>query len=156
MSKRKTHTKQRRLNRLGSAILKDCAISFIAGTDRTCSLINVKTKRSFNPGPALAQTIETGRYSWSIICAVFCRDQNGSEYMKSIVIETTEPRQQKELLDPLHENHLALLSECNESHLVNVGWLASPASREWTEKLAGDIFSKLNAWDSLATWETAA
>jgi len=156
MSKRKANNPRRRMERLGKAVLKGCAISYIGGDGGLCKMVDIKTQRSFKPGPAIAKTIEAGRYSWSIICAVFCRDQTGKEYMKSIVIKSTEPRQQDELLDVLHDNHKNLLGECNAAHTVSVGWLASPVGHEWTEKEAGDIFTKLNAWDFVAKWEQAA
>ena len=76
--------------------------------------------------------------------------------MQSVVVTTNEPCYQSDLLDVLHEHHLNLLAGCNEAHILNVGWLASPVGHEWTEKEAGDIFTKLNAWDFVAKWEQAA
>jgi len=156
MSKRKANNPRRRMERLGKAVLKGCAISFVAGGNGLCQMVDLKTQRGFKPGPALARTIEAGRYTWSVYCAVFCRDQNGGEYMQSVVVTTNEPCYQSDLLDVLHEHHLNLLAGCNEAHILNVGWLASPVGHEWTEKEAGDIFTKLNAWDFVAKWEQAA
>jgi hypothetical protein len=37
--------------------------------------------------------------------------------------------------------------------LITAGWMASPTGIDWSEKLAGDLFSKMNAWENLAKWE---
>jgi len=156
MSKRKANNHQRRLERLGKSVLKGCAISFVAGGDGLCRMVDLKTKKGFKAGPALAKTIEVGRYTWSVYCAVFCRDQTGKEYMQSLVVTTNEPCKQSDLLSVLHEHHLSLLDGCNTAHTLNVGWLASPVGHEWTEQEAGAIFAKLDAWDFVAEWEQAA
>ena len=156
MSKRKANNPQRRLERLGNAVLKNCAITFVAGGNGLCEMVDLKTRRAFKPGPALAKTIEAGRYTWSVYCAVFCRDQAGVEYMQGLEVATNEPCYQSDLLSVLHEHHLSLLAGCNEAHVLNVGWLASPVGHEWTEKEAGTIFAKLDAWDFVAKWECAA
>ena len=156
MSKRKANNPQRRLERLGKAVLKGCAITFLAGGDGLCKMVDIKTQKLFKAGLALAKTIEEGRYSWSVYCAVFCRDQNGKDYMKGVVIKTMDNCRQNDLVEALHLNHLALLEDCNQSHTLNVGWLASPTGHEWTEKEAGEIFTKMNAWDFDAEWERAA
>ena len=147
MSKRKANNHQKRMERVGKSLLKDCAVSFVAGGNGLCNLVNIKKQNQFTVGPHLAKTIAVGRYMWSVYCAVFCRDQTGKEYMQSVVINTQEPCRQDELLSVLHENHLSLLNGCNELHTLNVGWLASPVGHDWSEKEAGSIFTKLNAWD---------
>ena len=147
MSKRKANNPQRRIERLGKAVLKGCAITFLAGGDGLCRMIDLKTQKVFSAGPALAKTIETGRYSWSVYCAVFCRDQTGKEYMQGVVVSTKNGCKQNDLQEVLHEHHLQLLKGCNDAHTLNVGWLASPVGHEWDEKEVGDIFTKLEAWD---------
>ena len=73
--------------------------------------------------------------------------------MKSVVIESKSPCLQGELADLLHEHHIDLLTECNEGHVITAGWMASPTGIDWTEKLGGDVFSKMDAWAHLAKWE---
>lgn len=153
MSKRKVHNPQRRLERLGKAVLKGCAIIFVAGNNGLCQMVEIKTKKTFKPGVSLAKTITAGRYIWSIYLAVFCRDQTGKEYMQSVVITTKEPCLQCEVQDVLKNHHFKLLDGCNSAHILNVGWLASPIGHDWTEKEAGEIFANMNAWDFVAEWE---
>ena len=107
----------------------------------------------FSAGPALAKTIESGRYSWSVYCAVFCRDQTGTEYMQGVVVSTNNDCMQSDLHAVLHEHHVQLLGGCNKAHTLNVGWLASPVGYEWTEQEAGAIFTKMGAWNFIAEWE---
>jgi len=156
MSKRKANNPQRRLERLGKAVLKGCAIIFVAGNNGLCQMVDLKTKKPFKPGLSLVKTIESGRYTWAVYCAVFCRDQTGKDYMQSVVVTTKEPCLQSDLVSVLHEHHLALLDRCNPTHTLNVGWLASPVGHDWTEKEAGEIFTKMNSWDFVAEWEAAA
>ena len=156
MSKRKANNKQRRLERLGKAVLKGTAIIFVAGNNGLCQMVEIKTKKTFKPGVSLAKTITAGRYTWSIYLAVFCRDQTHKEYMKSDVITTKQPYLQCEIESVLKNHHLNLLNRCNSAHILNVGWLASPTGHDWTEKEAGDIFVNMNAWDFVAEWEKVA
>jgi hypothetical protein len=147
MSKRKANNAHKRAERVCKAALKNCAIVFLAGGDNKCHLVDVRTHKVFSPTLALSRVIEKGRYSWSVYCAVFCRDQNGQEYMPGIVVVPDHPCLQSELQEGLHNHHLKLLHPCNANHTVNVGWLASPVGRDWCEEEVGKIFSKLNAWD---------
>ena len=154
MSKRKANNPQKRMERVCRAALKNCAVSFLAGSSNKCQLIDIKTNRLFSPTLSLSKVIESGSYLWSVYCAVFCRDQNGKEYMQGLTIKTNEPCRQSDLLSVLHENHLQLLNGCNDAHTLNVGWLASPTGREWSEKEVGNIFTKLEAWDYQTKLET--
>lgn len=156
MKKRKANNPQRRIERIGKAVLKGCAITFLAGGNGLCQMVDLKTQKAFKPGPSLAKTIEAGRYTWSVYCAVFCRDQTGKDYMKSIVVNTVDDCRQNDLVATLNDHHLALLDDCNKAHVLNVGWLASPVGHEWTEQEAGAIFTKMDAWSFLAEWERAA
>jgi len=156
MSKRKANNPQRRMERLGKAVLKGCAVVFVAGGNGLCQMVDIKKQRVFSAGLSLAKTIEAGRYTWSVYCAVFCRDQTGKEYMQSVVISTNEACKQSDLLSVLHDNHLDLLAGCNGAHTVNVGWLASPVGHEWTEQEAGAIFTKMNAWEFKTKVECAS
>lgn len=154
MSKRKANNPQKRMERVCRAALKNCAVSFLAGGSNKCQLIDVNTKRVFSPTLSLSKVIESGSYLWSVYCAVFCRDQNGKEYMQGLTIKTNEPCRQSDLLSVLHENHLQLLNGCNDAHTLNVGWLASPTGHDWSEKEVGNIFTKLEAWDYQTKLET--
>ena len=156
MSKRKANNPQRRLERLGRAALRGCAIIFVAGNDGLCQMLDMKTGKTFNPGLATSKTIETGRYTWSVYCAVFCRDQNNKEYMQSVVITTKDHCLQSDLVSVLHEHHAELINGCNPTHTLNVGWLASPVGHEWTDKEAAKIFTKMDAWNFSAKWEQVA
>ena len=156
MSKRKANNPQKRMERVCKAALKNCAVSFLAGGNGKCRLVDVNTNRVFSPTLALSKVIESGSYLWSVYCAVFCRDQAGKEYMQGLTIKTNAPCRQSDLLSVLHDNHLQLLKGCNDAHALNVGWLASPTGREWCEKEVGDIFTTIDAWDFNTKLECAA
>ena len=152
-SVRKKNNNSKRMERLGTAVMKNLAVFLLIGSNPKCEMVDLKRMTKFKATPALATTIEKGRYKWTVFCAVFCRSQHGEEYMKSLVIESPSPCLQGDLVELLHEHHVALLEECNEAHLITAGWMASPTGIDWSEKLAGDIFSKMNAWENLAKWE---
>jgi hypothetical protein len=154
MKKRKANNAHKRAERVCKAALRNCAVSFLAGGGGKCLLIDLNTNRVFRPTLALSKIIESGSYTWSVYCAVFCRDQTGKEYMQGVTVESANPCRQNDLLEVLHEQHLRLLKGCNDAHTVNVGWLASPSAHEWDEKEVGDIFTELNAWDFNTKLET--
>lgn len=150
---RKKNNNTKRMQRLGNAVMKNVAVFFLLGGNESCELVDLKRMTKFSATPALARTIENGEYKWTIFCAVFCRSQDGEQYMKSLVVNSTSPCKQALLGDLLIEQHTELLNECNKSHVITVGWMASPTSIDWTEKLGGDVFDKMGAWKNLAQWE---
>ena len=154
--KHKRFNAQRTLRQVTQATLKGTAVIYMANNDRKGRLINLKTQVMYSPHAQQAELLLTQQFKWTVYCAVFCRgvgDSAEAGYMKSIEVAVSEPCTHGDLFDTMTEHHLALLHGCNESHLANVGWLASPEGVSIPETLAGDLFKKHGAWDVLAPWQ---
>ena len=135
--------------------MKNIGIIFIGGNDGKCNVADLKRRAIYKPGLATAKTLANAQFHWSIFCAVFCRDQNGKEYMKSLLVQSGEKVRQRDLADQVNEIHHGMIKDLNKEHLVNIGWIACPDGRDLSEHDAGSIFDNAMAWDYLAKWESA-
>lgn len=149
---KKKHSLQKRLNRLARTALRNQAVIFVGGS-KGCDVVDLRSSKTYTPSLAVAQSLEQVRAKWSVFCAVFCRDQNGDDYMKSVSVHCREAKRQADLLHQLNDIHQDLLATCNKLHVVNVGWIAAPNGEELSEEKAGAIFGEAGAWDVIAEWE---
>lgn len=90
---------------------------------------------------------------WSSLCLVLCRDQNRTQYIKSLPIHSRAPYKYETLAPTMNNLHQDLLNEGNEFHLVNAGWVASPVGKEVDDVLAEKIMTNLRGWELPAKWE---
>ena len=153
--KHKRYDAQRTLRQVTHATLKGTAVIFMANNDRKSRLVSLKTKAMYPPHVQQAELLLSGQFKWTVYCAVFCRSVTQS-YMKSLEVSVSEPCTHDTLFDSMPDQHLELLKGCNDSQVVNVGWLASPEGLSISESLAGELFDKHGAWDGLTPWELAA
>ena len=155
MSKRKAYNPQKRFQRLANATMKHVGVLYVGGKDVKCQLIDMRTTRIFNPGLATAKTVSEGRFKWSIFCAIFCRDQDNKDYMKSLLVVVPRATRQQDIADQVNDIHRDMLKTCNRDHVLNLGWIACTDGRDLNENAAGKIFENADAWDYLAGWEAA-
>lgn len=153
---RKAYNPHKRLQRVAKATMKKLGVIYVGGNGNKCRMVDASSGRIYNPDQYTATAVSEVRFNWSIFCAVFLRDQEGVEYMKSLTIQVNEPARQQDIAEQVGEIHTELVQGINKKHLVNVGWIARPDGVEMTEQEAGILFDKADAWDSLATWEAAA
>ena len=154
--KHRNYSPQRTVTKVVHATLRGTAVIYMANNDRKSRIINLKSHEMYSANLQQAHLLLTATFKWTVYCAVFCRDASGSEYMKAIEVGVDAPCLHDTLFDSMPDEHLKLLRGCNDNHVVNVGWLASPDGISITEAEAGAIFDKHNAWDALASWEIAA
>jgi len=154
--KHRTYSRQRRVTKVVHATLKGTVVIYMANNDRKSRLVNLKSHDMYSANLQQARVLLTATFPWTVYCAVFCRDATGSEYMKSLEVSVSVPCLHDTLFDSMPDEHLKLLRGCNENHVINVGWLASPDGVHLDEAQAGAIFNKHDAWDALASWEIAA
>lgn len=149
---KKKHSLQKRLNRLAKTALRNQAVIFVGGS-KGCDMVDLRSGKIYTPSKEVAISITNLKAKWSVFCAVFCRDQNDDDYMKSVSVHIRDMRRQDELLHSLNDIHQDLLGGCNNSHVVNVGWIAAPNGEELSEEKAGAIFGDAGAWNVIAEWE---
>ncbi len=146
-------------NRLIHAAIKNLAVVFCGGNDGKSSLVNYKTKIIFIAPMPLAYAIADTRFNWTVICAVFCRDKGGHEYMRTQDIFSPDKHTQEELAETLQGIHARMLDDANPTHICNLGWLAVPRGHDGLaidDKSLATIFEKAGAWNTLAKWQQAA
>ena len=148
-SKRKAYNKMKQLTRVADHLAKDVLIGYttsLAG----CVMIQRKQLRLIPPESREGRQVVAalGRpHTWSCTIAVFGRTALGEEYMKSEAVVTDTRYFQSDLAPTFEEYHSKLIPKIPEHQRVAVGWIASPAGIELSEKEAGDIFVALQAWN---------
>lgn len=146
--RRKRHDRVARIRKMSSNLINGYAIGFVTGgKNYACSLIDVSAKKIVPVSATMARAIDEVPYLWSVYIAAFCIGQDGKEYMKSEIVQTTSRYYQKDLCEFLNGQHQTLIANCNENHTVSVGWLASPHGVDFTEEQASELFTVLGAWE---------
>lgn len=151
MAARKKHSAVKRINRHAQAIVRQyhMGVFYSYNDNQMCNLIDIRHKRLLNANRLITDMLTTVKYRWSVLCVGVCETEDGTRYMKAEQVSANEPYLQEELSDLLNAQHEALLKSCNEKHLRNACWLASPTGVDWDESEAFDLLEQLGAWDDI-------
>jgi hypothetical protein len=129
-------------------------------------VLSMKTKTVFDPDQFTAECITAHAHHWSYTLVVYCRDQNGQEY-----IVTGEPElpdadginladrrlKQSDLAVSLNQAHQDFIKESiNPLHISNTGWIAFPYKAEISEEDICKIADSLGIWKYKTRWEVQA
>ena len=158
MSKRKPYNPAAKKNALAATLIKPLAITWV-GSDKNndgaalSEAWHIKQGRRVTVGMSLYCALTETRTHWQIFIAVFCRDQQGQEYVQGKWIETNQPYQQSALADLLNDEHHELWQQANHAHRMNLGWVAYPSIKDRTDKDAINLLEKRDCWGVVAPWE---
>ena len=145
-----------KLNQVVKYSLRNYGICWVGARDRKCLLGNLRTGAIVRPNPDQALALLELPFRYNVVCAVFCRDQTGKEYMQYKTVVVDEPCIHTDLFDILTKIHVDLIQGANQNHKITVGWLACPVID--TEVVPEDnidtIFRAMGAFEHLAKWET--
>lgn len=143
MPKRKAYNRIKQLNRVADHILKNIVVCYV---DRLQGCVLLDTKRNYIVKPNDALIASVGRpHQWSCFIAAFGRTLH-DEYFKGESIITPAKYYQEDLAPVFESHHQELIKRIPEHQLCGVGWIADPFGGDMSEKQAGDIFQKLEAW----------
>lgn len=140
---RKPYNKMKQLQRVGDHLLKDIVIAYVDHLDG-CVFINRKKQYIVKPNDAIMGAVSRP-HKWSCYIAAFGRTAV-DEYMKSEVLTVPSRYYQDDLAPLFEEYHTRLVESVPEHHRCAVGWIADPFGGDISEKEAGEIFTKLEAW----------
>lgn len=151
MSKKRkgSHNKQKRIDLVNRRVVKDLSVVFVLNDTNYADVVNLKTKKKINLGPVLDKTIRLEPHHWNLLLAAFCRDGAGEEYIKMLVTRSDRPCLQRELDESASKRHSELIRSCNDSHLIGVGWIATPYECDFPEEndpIYESIFDMYGAW----------
>jgi hypothetical protein len=151
MTRRKAYSPQKRRQRTANHAIRNLMVAYTTWLDG-CVLFDHKRKVLIHPTPELIAAFDYP-HRWSILCAVFGRNQLGEHYIKSEIIEAQAPYKQADLAPLAWERHQKLLDSFPRRHLIGVGWLADPFGSDISEQQAGEIFDGLGVWKAQTTAE---
>lgn len=146
MSQRKPHNRRTRLERACRALLSTnhVAVVNIDPVGRQF-LINWKSAKTIVSRQVVDAVCDMPN-RWCIYFSVFCTDQRGIRYSKSVEIAPQGLYLSTHLDGVIEEHYRALIAECNPNHVVGSGWIANPCSVSLDEAQAARIFDAVNAW----------
>jgi hypothetical protein len=146
MSKRKPHNRHARIERSCRALLSSNHVAVVSIDPSGCQwMINWKSCKIIR-SRGIVDAIFDVSHRWTIYLSALCVDQIGSEYIKSVEIETQGVYQVDSLAGVIEISYRSLLAECNQNHIVASGWIAIPCSVSLEEAQAARIFNTVDAW----------
>lgn len=147
--KRKNHSASLRRVRHHRAMVKQYHLGILYSYNhkQLSHLINIRNGNQVSATPLIIDALRSITYNWSVLIAALCVDDNGREYIKSEQVDAKEPYLQSDLMEVLDMQHRALLMNCNQNHLINAVWLATPYEHDWDESHAAKLLSDFGAWD---------
>lgn len=125
-------------------------------------VLSMKTKTVFDPSIKTAQLISGYPHFWHYTMVIYCRNQQGEEYIitgepelpdENGVALSARRLDQAQLAKSLDDAHHAFLKEVNTLHIVNTGWVAFPYKAEIDEQTICEIADAQGVWDFLSKWE---
>ncbi|HAC66468.1 MAG TPA: hypothetical protein DCP19_00480 [Pseudomonas sp.] len=85
-------------------------------------------------------------YSWTVYISVLCRDQQGTQYIKSEEIALANICRAEQLTEVLEHFCCKLRDGCNTKHIVGTAWIADPCGVSLSEEQAAHIYDVIGAW----------
>ena len=140
---RKKFNKAKQLTRASDYFLRDVLICYV---DRMggCVFYDKKRQHLIEPNDTIVASAKRP-HKWSVFIAAFGRTIV-DEYFKGEQLFLPSRYFHDDLSPVLAEYHDDLIATVPAHHLCGVGWIGSPLGEDIPEKLAGDIFTKLEAW----------
>jgi hypothetical protein len=140
---RKKHNKGKRAIKIADHAMRNILLcytddrggSMLYDTKRGCFVILTKQQEDALKLPM----------NWSIYVAAFGRTLV-DEYFKGEQIFTTSRYYHDDLTHVLEDNHRKVIESVPEHQRCGVGWIGSVHGEDIPEKLAGEIFEKLEVW----------
>jgi len=142
---RKKYNKAKHFTQFAEHHMRDIVIGYLDRWEG-CHFIDVKHEQIVKPNDLLASCANMP-HKWAAYLAVFGRTQLGEEYMKSVEVTTPSRFYQKDLAPVLEAHHLELMKQVPDHHRCGVAWIASPTGKTFSEKEAGELFTKMGAWE---------
>lgn len=134
-----------------TSVINRYLIGFCTGT-KACQFFNKEGER-VNVPDSFKVAAARRTYKWSTLLIVLCRDQFKKEYLVTQPVHSNVHYSFTTLSQSFDAEHKRLLKECNELHIVNAGWVASPAGIEVSDEVADKIVRNLGGFEYMSEWE---
>lgn len=92
-------------------------------------------------------------HKWQVHVLCTLRDHCGRDYIQSQELIFNNEYYCADISDLVNEKMHEFVKTCNQNHMVNVGWVATPCMNELSDEDLAKIMDKLGAWDFLAKHE---
>lgn len=153
MKKRRPNSAEARMVRYSRAMLRSNHIAVIdLEAQDLQTLINWKKASliSTNARTALVEAICDVPHHWTVYIAGIHRSQSGEQYIKSEEVSLQGVYLAKHLDGVLEQFCEQLRARCNPTHLLGMGWIATPYDLTLDEAQAASLFEAFGAWLTLA------
>lgn len=167
MSKSKKRNKQYNPRKIGPVAAAASLKMNKLGVWSTCDqehakVLSMRTKTVFDPAGDTAHLISGYPHFWHYTLVIYCRNQQGEEYIVTGEPELPDEKgvalsarrlDQAHLAKSLNDAHHAFLKEVNPLHIVNTGWVAFPYKATIDERTICKIADAQGVWGFLSKWE---
>ncbi len=156
--KRKANNPLKRNEIMARRLLRNKAMVYVAGV-RDVIMFDTQTLDRVNTTQLQADCVRFYPWRWRVELSVICRDQSGSEYITSEMVETESRYKQSDvrLLDWLNTEHQRFLNTQNPYHKVTAAWVAIPVVDDKVPELdmrqLDVMYRKMGAFEYLSKWE---
>lgn len=140
---RKKFNKAKQLTRAADYFMRDILICYTDSL-KGCVFYDKKKQIIVKPNDVIVASAQRP-HNWSIYIAAFGRTLV-DEYFKGEQIFTESRYFHEDLSPVLEEHHRRIIESVPEHHRCGVGWIGSLKGEDIPEKLAGRIFTQLEAW----------
>ena len=103
--------------------------------------------------PATEYIIDNAACRWSVLLAVFCRSEDGEQYLDA-VRQTTNKCYKVDIPNQIERHYAKLMKEVDSNDVITTGWIAAPVKVDYDIAEAVEIFQAHGAWFCYARHET--
>lgn len=150
----KSYNTNKLVQRYDAKNLNSLMVTFVGGGSGKSHVVNRTTKFVYK---AISKGVEKqfieNRHTWTVYCAILCRDNNRNNYVKADELHFCRPVLQTDIQEFLTDYHIKLLNQQNENHVIGIAWIACPYEIELDEEYAYNIFEMLGGFNKKAKWE---
>ena len=149
-TRNKKYNKGKSYKTIVKRAVRNLGAVFVLNEDKYSVPVNMKTGENYNQIDSIMSDAMTRvPHMWSIMMAVFCVDNGGTQYIKYSIIDAKEPCIQADMDGRASIEHQKLIQSCNENHMIGIGWLATPYYSEFADEddaFFESIFDANGAW----------
>lgn len=151
---RKKYNPNKLVQRYDAKNIDNLMVAFVGGNGGKSQIVDRTNKRIYTHiSRRMEHQFLNQRHHWTVFCGVLLRDHTGSNYLQADELHFMGDVLQTDIQDFLSEYHKEYVGTRNQSHVINIGWIACPYEIELDEEFAFDIFYKLGGYSNLAKWQ---
>jgi len=109
--------------------------------------LNYKRMREVIVGQLVSNGISDLPHHWVVTLVVICSTQDGQRFFKANEVEPSGQYRADQLTEVLDQHMQELIDTCNQKHILNTAWIATPYRASLSEEQIDSILEFMGAWE---------